>query len=546
MHVTIAQNANIEEEERDGVRYLIAKGITIAKNQQMDKGYLPTDSIEKSTELENTHGGTGWNGVPITLQHPRNESGKPWYTTDKPDGKAILSSNAGVVEEYGIGQLESQRVDGGELVTDLAFNTEKLSDIGSKGDAVMTALEDDEPLDVSTQYATTRLPPGEYDGEYREQAAAIVAPDALAVLPDSSGRCSTEDGCGVNPVAAPIGVAANVELDTGHVSTNDAEASVRRGLGGKIKRSMRELSEAFGMWQSLDRKRGGSGVLTDTDHIDGIVSDVSANESVAGVTFTCTQTGDLDESAIDKEETNLSDHYLYGSGDNKSDYTYPVVGADGCLYRGNVEGAWKLGCRGLCDDAEQHDERLKKLGKEFDDNPIPADAYETSENTMDRADFIEAIVGQTEIKKESLEGMGDQCLKTTYENVVAANEDPDIPDGKTLIDDDELEELRDNEPAVDEDRIEELVEERVAANRERREKEDRVETIVANSAEYDDKDELMETPDSVLERIESGLGGGIELPDASGGEAMVGANEESLDDADFGTGRIGDIAEGDD
>lgn len=95
----------------------------------------------------------------------------------------------------------------------------------------------------------------------------------------------------------------------------------------------------------------------------------------ATVQFTGTSTGKLDESAIDKEEHTLSDHYLFGEGENKGDYSYAVVDADMNLRRGNLDSAWSLGARGGVseDDLKR---RLKALGEEFgDSNPIPDDAY---------------------------------------------------------------------------------------------------------------------------------------------------------------------------
>ena len=95
-------------------------------------------------------------------------------------------------------------------------------------------------------------------------------------------------------------------------------------------------------------------------------ADMDTLKDVAGVSFTGTADGELDESEIDED---FGDHYLYGEGENKEDYSYPVVDADGNLRRGNVEAAHQLGCRGQCPDAETHDSRLRELAQEFD--PVP-------------------------------------------------------------------------------------------------------------------------------------------------------------------------------
>lgn len=90
-------------------------------------------------------------------------------------------------------------------------------------------------------------------------------------------------------------------------------------------------------------------------------------ETVAGVRFKGTRSGKLDESEIDKEETDLGDHYLFGSGDDKTDYSYPVVSADGFLMKGNVLSAHSLGARGGVSE-EALDSKLNALAKQFDPN----------------------------------------------------------------------------------------------------------------------------------------------------------------------------------
>lgn len=90
------------------------------------------------------------------------------------------------------------------------------------------------------------------------------------------------------------------------------------------------------------------------------------SKTVAGVSFQGTRDGKLDESEIDD---NYGDHALYGEGENKEDYSYWVVDADGFLRKGNVKSAWELGCRGQCPGDEQHDENLMELAQEFENPP---------------------------------------------------------------------------------------------------------------------------------------------------------------------------------
>lgn len=111
---------------------------------------------------------------------------------------------------------------------------------------------------------------------------------------------------------------------------------------------------------------------------------LETHKTVAGVRFRDTATGELDESELDAEEHTLSDHYLYGSGENKEDFSYPVVDADGVLRKGNVEAAHQLGCRGQCPSEDTHDENLRELAQEFE--TVPEWATEQDTNSGEGSD----------------------------------------------------------------------------------------------------------------------------------------------------------------
>lgn len=106
-------------------------------------------------------------------------------------------------------------------------------------------------------------------------------------------------------------------------------------------------------------------------------------KTVAGVSFTGTASGKLDESEIPSDS--YKSHYMYPA-DTKSESSYPVVDASGDLRKGNVISAWKLGCRGRCDNAEKHDRRLKKLSSQFESDPL-ADKTRESERFERSVEF---------------------------------------------------------------------------------------------------------------------------------------------------------------
>lgn len=604
MHTTLnTANTSISEEHRDGDRYLVAKNVAIVRPQSLSNGYVPEKSVANSVEQENTYGGTGWDGLPATLNHARNLPEHSWYDPARPKGQPVVAANVNAEREIGVGQLENDRYDGEYVRVDIAVNADEAEAMGGEAADVVDALENEESLDVSTHYVGAELPPGEYDGEQRDRAEAIVAPDALALLPNKPGQCSVEDGCGIDagPTSAPLATTANdltVTVNTGHsddgvspkdgqpeASANATEDPVWSGLGGMLRKLAIDINEAIGMWKSHDETMGGDGELPrgDADLPDRatvnveetaleIIDEIAAENSTG--TMAAESAVDTDELSDDMKLTaNASGNELrldlwadmmadvLDSGDEDSLHVaYRLLAAE-------MPGVDVQTVREEFDPDEMGDfetatirERISDLADTINNPGSANKKHDYPTSNMDRDELIKQITANSAIKQESLEGMGDTCLQTTYDSVVANNDgsgdgsdgndadggDDDDDDGGDVDADGDgdtvLVQLPEEHESIDE-YIDAAVEQRVAANEEQRTKEQRVERIVANSAEYDgdDKDELMETPESVLDRIESGLNAGISMPGASAPtvNAAGGASDDvDLDELGVGTGVI--------
>jgi len=129
--------------------------------------------------------------------------------------------------------------------------------------------------------------------------------------------------------------------------------------------------------------RGKRSRLTEMGELEAMSAE--ALKEVSGVEFSGTADGELDEPEIDG---NFGDHYLYGDGEDKEDYSYPVVDADGTLRKGNVEAAHQLGCRGQCPSDEAHTDRLRALAQEFETVP----EWATTESMADVSDVSEGTL----------------------------------------------------------------------------------------------------------------------------------------------------------
>ncbi|AXR80794.1 hypothetical protein [Natrarchaeobaculum sulfurireducens] len=671
MHLTINGSGHTEivDEQRDGDRWLVAKDVPIVKPTDLSNGYVPEESVRASMNQENTHGGTGWSGTTATLNHPRNLPEFSWHNPARPTGEPVLAANDDVQETLGLGEIEDEYWDGTYIRADIAVNADRAEEMGGEAVDVVDALENNEPLDVSTQYIGAQLPPGEYDGRHRDQAEAIVAPDSLALLPNAPGQCSVEDGCGVNPVSAPLATANGLEItvNTGHTpadvsneadpTANATEDPVWSGLGGMLRRIaadiedlkdrgvvgddglMRQLSidinEAIGMWKAHDETMGGDGELPETAadlpdratvNRDDLSREALLQAAISSNQFTGPFPFDSKSECIDRMEGEVDDAgalcNAWYTADNEGadwpvEYDASANSTETTAAESAVDHDSETDEMNLTGNATSHELRLDLWGdlmadvledgdedmihvahrllasempgvdvqtvrdhfdpEEMDDVDTAAvrerisgladtinnpgsnkddDYYNTA--NMDREDLIEEITANSNIKRESLEGMGDTCLQTTHESIVANDGDGPDDGTDTTTDDVDPDAGADDDDDVDADTdsdtivvdkseleslIDEQVEKRVAANEQRRTKEQRVESIVANSAEYDadDKAELMETPDSVLENIERGIGSSFQMPASTGPDAGPTANTgDDVDDTDvdLGTGVI--------
>jgi transcriptional regulator with XRE-family HTH domain len=160
--------------ETDGA--FVIEDVPFVKPMHLSGGYVPERSIEETAPL--------WDGAPATLRHARDASGRPIAANRKP--------------EIHLGVAEDPTFDGEFVRANIRIQKDRLDAVDG-GDAVRDKLESGEQIDVSSQYAARDLPPGEYDGAMRENVEKITRPDSIAILPDQRGKCSIEQGCGIDP-----------------------------------------------------------------------------------------------------------------------------------------------------------------------------------------------------------------------------------------------------------------------------------------------------------------------------------------------------------
>lgn len=188
----------IRYESMNGRKHLVFP-LKPIKPKRLHLGYVPEEHVKKSTP--------DWNGTPLTLNHPRDAQ-----------GEAVSANSPDVIENTKLGQAfnfphELMKMPEGEGWIDI----EKARNIGGEAEEIVERLENGDPISVSSSYRGDMLPPGEYDGEFREQVRGNLRPDHVALLPNKKGQCSIDEGC---MAGAP---AVNAEDDIDRTPPEEAQ-----------------------------------------------------------------------------------------------------------------------------------------------------------------------------------------------------------------------------------------------------------------------------------------------------------------------------------
>lgn len=181
----------VEVRERRGEQWLVAPVVAVAEGV-LNGGFLPFREIQ--------HSAPGWNGVPLTVNHPEDDQ-----------GNFIPAADPETLEQYQIGVFLNAEADAedrtltGELWIRLAavkWLVENADRLGDEAEDVVRMLREGEPLEVSTGYwHGQKQDSGSFQGVEYEAVQVDLLPDHLAVLPNAEGACNwegttTASGCG--------------------------------------------------------------------------------------------------------------------------------------------------------------------------------------------------------------------------------------------------------------------------------------------------------------------------------------------------------------
>lgn len=239
-------------EIEDGTEYVVTP-IRFIRNMELHRGYVPEDEIREAT--------LRWDGIEAISDHPRDESGK------------FVSVETEGIDKEVIGEIrDPQSVITNDTVTqgELWISTDDVTDIDDR--EVLRAIKNGETLSVSSAYTGEELPPGEYDGQYRENVRGNLKPDHVAVFASKEGRCSIEDGCFAGPQAdisdgeVMVNVSSDSDSDSDDLDNNQStseesaedEMTVSNGANESDSKTFKDrvvsVLESLGV-KSTDMKR---------------------------------------------------------------------------------------------------------------------------------------------------------------------------------------------------------------------------------------------------------------------------------------------------
>jgi len=175
----ILDNYTTRMEALDGLDYLVAPVVMLKEGVHAGSSgpmFYSGDEILKSVNV--------WNGVPVTLPHP-----------DK-DGNLVSANSPEMIAQFKVGRVYNAVWVDDSLKAEVWLELDKLNTLGEDG--ILETIKESGELNVSTGlFSEDIAEPGTWNGEDFSAKVVNIKPDHLALLPESKGACSWEDGCGI-------------------------------------------------------------------------------------------------------------------------------------------------------------------------------------------------------------------------------------------------------------------------------------------------------------------------------------------------------------
>jgi hypothetical protein len=128
-----------------------------------------------------------WDGRPLVMSHPLNDSGLP-----------VSANSPKVLEAYQIGFLFNSSVGNKQLQLEAWVDPDLVANLNEDSKSIFETLQKGEMIEVSTGYfAMIEQTSGLHNNQKYDGIQRDIVPDHLAFLPNGTvGACSNKDGCG--------------------------------------------------------------------------------------------------------------------------------------------------------------------------------------------------------------------------------------------------------------------------------------------------------------------------------------------------------------
>jgi hypothetical protein len=124
-----------------------------------------------------------WNGIPVTIGHPKNQKG------------LFISAKLPEVFPNIVGRIYNAKMNGDKLTAECWIDVNALTQVSTEA---IEYIKEKKALDVSVGvFSQEEEGEGEWNGEEYRAEAINLTPDHLALLPGEEGACSWDDGCGI-------------------------------------------------------------------------------------------------------------------------------------------------------------------------------------------------------------------------------------------------------------------------------------------------------------------------------------------------------------
>jgi len=188
-------NYEINEVVKDGYSYLVVPVVMLVEgvhNGSAGAVLHVSEEMRKAAKL--------FEGIPVTFGHP------------EIDGVFVSVNVAGIKEKYQVGNVYNVKFEDNKLRGEIYLNKSLLQ---NKFQRLLQALLNKEKIEVSVGVFTDDIDEeGFFNNERYEKIARNYKPDHLAILLDTEGACSWQDGCGIRANEANNKNSLNMDVYT--------------------------------------------------------------------------------------------------------------------------------------------------------------------------------------------------------------------------------------------------------------------------------------------------------------------------------------------